>query len=169
MRTHVSYDQQEVVSTYVARLEPVLADMAHEFQEMGQKDLQWQTELIMSMLPLLYDDRGLAFALYIEAKDLHTKMIQRSDVGSAQLEQGDDEDDTTTRSDLADTAISLASGERKKSWDRLLATFTSKIDPDILKLIAHLRTVREWSASGEVSANAFFVKGKMGLSITFGE
>ena len=165
---HESYNQQEVVSTYVARLEPELAGMAQKFQEMGQKDLQWQTELIISMLPLLYDDHGLAFPLYVEVKDLQNKMIERRDLEAVQLERGD-ESSPTISGEFADKTAASAPVGRRKAWDRLLETFMSKVDPDILKLIAHLRTVREWSATGEVSANAFFVKGKMSLTITFGE
>jgi hypothetical protein len=166
---HESYNQQQVVSTYVDRLRPELADMAQKFQEMGQKDLQWQTEVIISMLPLLYDDHGLAFPFYLEAKDLHNKMIERRDLEAVQLERGDDEGSTLISGVFAEKAVVSAPGERRKAWDRLLETFMLKVDPDILKLIAHLRTVKEWSATGEVSANAFFVKGKMGLTITFGE
>ena len=164
---HESYNQQEVVSTYVARLEPELAGMAQKFQEMGQKDLQWQTELIISMLPLLYDDHGLAFPLYVEVKDLQNKMIERRDLEAVQLERGD-EGDAPISGEFADKTAVSAPGARRKAWDRLLETM-SKVNPDILKLIAHLRTVREWSATGEVSANALFVKGKMSLTITFGE
>jgi hypothetical protein len=167
--TQESYNVHKVVNTYIERLKPELAEMAQEFGRMSQEDLQWQTEVIISMLPLLYDNRDLAFPFYLEAKDLQDKLIERRNLAADQLQNGVDGDGTIDSVIPIGTIIASGPGASKASWDRVVAIFMSKIDPDILKVLAHLRTVKEWSISGEVSANALFVKGKMGLSITFGD
>src|SRR5690242_9878060 len=51
-RIPTPYDQQRVVGKYIERLEPALANMADEFEAMGERDLKWQTEVIRSLVDL---------------------------------------------------------------------------------------------------------------------
>ena len=161
------YNQQEVVNKYIERLDPVLEDMADEFKSMGEDALQWQTEVIISLLELVPEQHELTFPLYLEKKDLQNKLVEPRRLEAEQLEESSG---GGTNTSSASTIVRTQGAQaRRRAWDHLVETFMSKVDPDIWKLIAHLQAVREWSVSGEVSANAFFVKGKMGLSITFGE
>jgi hypothetical protein len=163
-----SYDQQQVVKRYIERLQPKLDKMAHEFAAMNEQDLQWQVEIIAGILSVLYNKPELAVPLFFEATDLQDKLIERRDLEAESLKRDSRGNSSTTNTDT-DTASALAADTSKTVWSKLTETFTTKIDPDIWKLIAHLRTVKEWSITGEVSANVLFMKGQMGLSITFGE
>lgn len=160
------YDGQQVVSGYIEELAPALGNLAHEFETIGAHDLQRQANLLLSMLPVLRENRDLAFPFYVEEKNLYQKLVERRDM-SSEAEQLDERSGSGSSGTVASTAID--GNTNKGVWDRLVKVFASKIDPDVLKLIAHLRVVREWSISGDVSADAFFVKGKVGLSITFGK
>jgi hypothetical protein len=163
----VPYDRQEVVNKYIERIKPILENMAVEFKDMGEGALQWQTEVIIGLLELVPEQHELTFPLYLETKDLQNKLVERRRLEAEQLEESGGGGTTTSSASTIDRTPGTQA--RRRPWDRLVGTFMSKVDPDILKLIAHLQAVREWSVSGEVSANAFFVKSKMGLSITFGE
>jgi hypothetical protein len=163
-----SYDQQEVVNTYIERLSPMLAEIADDCAALGAEDLRRQAELMRSMLPLLPGQPELVFPFFVEFKDLQRQVLEHSAQEEKELEGGSGGGNIAASASSDDGIMTLGPGGRKRLWDRLAETLMSRVDPDIWKLLAHLRAVREWSVSGEVSANVGFAKGKMGLDITFG-
>ena len=141
------FNKENVVKTYVERIEPELEHLSGEFTRLGAKRLAWQAQTINEMLPLLQGQPDLAFSFFVEVKDLE-RQLELLGGGESALSATDAATVTTT-------------------WKKLLDRFHLGIEPDALKLLAHLRTPAEWSITGEVSAGVIFVQGKVSMCVKF--
>lgn len=149
------YDQQEVVERYAERIQAVLKEMGSELKEMEDaEDLQWQVRVISSIVAAVPGDPGLGMTLIVETTDFGRQLELRSGT------------QTSAPTGMAPEPADVA---QHPGLQKLLDKFKLKIEPDTWKLLSHLRTPKEWSITGEVSASAVFFGGKAGLSITFGQ
>jgi hypothetical protein len=160
------YDQQMVVNRYANHLKPIPSDMAHQLKTLGVPELEQRVLLIIGILNEVNGQPDLAFPLFVETESLQSELLMQRELDPNPNGERSGGGSATSNTPTADAAPAAS---RKSAWDRLARTFEEKVGPDTWRLIAHLRVVKEWTASGEVSANAFFVKGKMGISIKFGE
>jgi len=110
------------------------------------------------MLRVVIDEPERAPALLAEFSDLMEKFSTRAGGGESQ--------DTRPGASAVDQK---PDGETTFFRGLIGKLLTKKVPSDLLKMIAHLSTPKEWILTFELSANMVVFGGKGGISVNFGK